>query len=80
MDIDFKVYAVLVGSAKKNAFCHYCVMKTFKKLAVAFVVVAGLGLTFASCAEDAYYEEPVQPLPPEIIEQPLPPVIEPHNN
>ena len=22
---------MLVGNAKKNAFCHYCVMKTFKK-------------------------------------------------
>ncbi|MCY1722989.1 hypothetical protein OU798_21760 [Prolixibacteraceae bacterium Z1-6] len=33
-------------------------MKTFKKLAVAFMLVAGLGLGFASCSDDAIYEEP----------------------
>lgn len=53
-------------------------MKTLKKLAAAFVVLAALGVSFASCSEDAYYEEPVQPLPPEQITQPLPPNVEPH--
>ncbi|MDX8340443.1 hypothetical protein SLH46_14670 [Draconibacterium sp. IB214405] len=55
-------------------------MKTLKKLAVAFVLIAGLGMSLASCNEDAYYEDPVQPLPPETIEQPLPPYIEPNVN
>lgn len=55
-------------------------MKALKKLAVAFVVLVVMGATFASCSEDYYYEEPVQPLPPETIEQPLPPYIEPHIN
>ncbi|MCY1722990.1 hypothetical protein OU798_21765 [Prolixibacteraceae bacterium Z1-6] len=49
-------------------------MKTFKKLAVAFVV-GGLGLGFASCSDDAYYEEPekIKPLPP-TVELPVAPV------
>ncbi|MDX8340445.1 hypothetical protein SLH46_14680 [Draconibacterium sp. IB214405] len=34
-------------------------MKTLKKLAVAFVVLVAMGATFASCNEDAYYEEPI---------------------
>ncbi|WP_346854761.1 hypothetical protein [uncultured Draconibacterium sp.] len=40
-------------------------MKTLKRLAVAFVLVAGLGLGFTSCS-DEYYEEPGKeiPLPP----------------
>ena len=62
--------------AKRNSLQEK--MKTVKKLVVTFVVVAGFGLTFASCAEDAYYEEPVQPLPPEEITQPLPPAINPN--
>ncbi len=52
-------------------------MKTLKKLAVAFVVVVGLGITFASCSEDVYYEEPVQPLPP-TVENPIAVVPTPH--
>lgn len=52
-------------------------MKALKKLAVGFVVVAGLGLAFASCSEDAYYEDPVQPLPP-VIENPVGVVPSPH--
>lgn len=56
-------------------------MKTkerFKKVAIALVMLVGMGVAFASCSEDAYYEDPVQPLPPEEITQPLPPNIEPH--
>ena len=34
-------------------------MKTLKRLAVAFVLVAGLGMAFASCSESAYYDDPV---------------------
>ena len=37
-------------------------MKTLKRLAVAFVLVAGLGMAFASCSEDVYYEQPVNPI------------------
>jgi hypothetical protein len=53
-------------------------MKTLKKLAAAFVVLVAMALTFASCSEDAYYEDPVQPLPPEEITQPLPPTVNPN--
>ena len=39
-------------------------MKTLKKLAVALVLVAGLGMAFASCS-DNYYENPENlPIPP----------------
>ena len=41
-------------------------MKTLKRLAVAFVLVAGLGMAFASCS-DNYYEDPGTPSNP--IEQ-----------
>ena len=34
-------------------------MKTLKRLAVAMVLVAGLGMAFTSCSESAYYEDPV---------------------
>lgn len=50
-------------------------MKTLKRLAVAFVVVAALG--FVSCSEDTYYEDPVQPVPP-TIENPIAVVPTPH--
>lgn len=58
------------------------IMKALKRLSVAFVLLAGLGIGMASCSEDAYYEEPVQPLPP-WPENPIqdvpsqPPVIDP---
>nr|WP_321353739.1 hypothetical protein [uncultured Draconibacterium sp.] len=39
-------------------------MKKLKRLAVAFVLIAGVGFGMASCSDDYYYEEPVQPLPP----------------
>ena len=37
-------------------------MKTLKRLAVAFALFAGLGVVFASCSEDVYYEDPVNPI------------------
>ena len=42
-------------------------MKTLKKLAVAFVLIAGLGMAFASCSDD-YTDIPGEPSNP--IERP----------
>ncbi|WP_297091004.1 hypothetical protein [uncultured Draconibacterium sp.] len=38
-------------------------MKNLKRLAVAFVLVAGIGVTMASCSDDAYYEDPEKEIP-----------------
>ena len=45
-------------------------MKTLKKVTVAFVLFAIMGVGFVSCSEDTYYEEPIQPLPP-TVENPI---------
>ena len=59
-------------------------MKALKKLSVAFVLLAGLGIGMASCSDDVYYEGPdkEKPLPP-WPEHPIggepsqPPIIDP---
>ena len=45
-------------------------MKTLKRLAVAIVLVAGLGMAFTSCSESAYYDDPVN-LPIHDVENPI---------
>lgn len=54
-------------------------MRNLKRLAVAFVLIAGVGFGMASCTDDYYYEEPVQPLPPS-VEHPIAPTPDPANN
>ncbi len=50
-------------------------MKNLKRLAVAFVLLAGIGVGMASCSDDYYYDEPekIKPLPgPEYPTKPGP--------
>ncbi len=55
-------------------------MKKLKRLAVAFVLLAGIGVGMASCSDDYYYEEPekIKPLPPG-TDYPTKPGPEPYN-
>ncbi|WP_282037507.1 hypothetical protein [Saccharicrinis aurantiacus] len=53
-------------------------MKTFSKISMALVLLAGI--SFTACnkdEEEIVMEEPIQPLPP-TAEQPLPPMVTPH--
>lgn len=56
-------------------------MKNLKRLALAFVLIAGVGFGMASCSDDYYYEEPdkIVPLPPS-SELPVAPTPDPANN
>ncbi|WP_346857318.1 hypothetical protein [uncultured Draconibacterium sp.] len=38
-------------------------MKNLKRLAVAFVLLAGIGVGMASCSDDNYYEGPEKEIP-----------------
>ena len=52
-------------------------MKRFRFLFAAMAIVASMSLVSCSNDDDPQPEQPVQPLPPENVEQPLPPSIEP---
>ncbi|WP_347838566.1 hypothetical protein [uncultured Draconibacterium sp.] len=51
-------------------------MKNLKRLAVAFVLLAGIGVTMASCSDDYYYEEP-NVSPPIEVSPEQPPIVNP---
>ena len=53
-------------------------LKKIRFLFAAMAIVASMSLVSCSNDNDPQPEQPVQPLPPEHIEQPLPPNIEPH--
>jgi hypothetical protein len=53
-------------------------IKKIRFLFAAMAIVASMSLVSCSNDDDPQPEQPVQPLPPENIEQPLPPNIEPH--
>ena len=38
-------------------------MKKLKRLAVAFVLLAGVGVAMTSCSDDYYYEGPEKEIP-----------------
>ena len=51
-------------------------MKKLKRLAVAFVLLAGIGVAMASCSDDIYYEDPL-PTPPIEVSPEQPPIVNP---
>ncbi|WP_158027226.1 hypothetical protein [Labilibacter marinus] len=55
-------------------------MKKFKYLFTAMALVASMSLVSCGNEDDPQPQDPevIQPLPPELPEQPIPPVVNPH--